>query len=401
YPLFDLLGHLFSWLPVGAVAFRFGLISSLVVLLSLAFILKTCAVVADKLTLNKKASGYLGEALLVVAALFFLSCQSVFSQCLSAKGCIYTLTLLIISVLIRIRVSKLKESRVIYAAWFLWGLGLANHWQTVILLVPFMIFLTVQKQGFTVKNTLFFCFFTVLGISLYLYLPLRAALLAQPSWGFPLNWTDFKWVVSRQLVGGEEMKIHSLGFYGGALTAMARSFQLWIPGVAALAVLGLWVVYRIEKNLTRDFFILFSAVVLALAGVHEANNLYLMPVYLTVLSGLVVLLSFAGLFWLLSKGGRPFQKTMAVVLLLFSFFWCWSSFEMEDRSRYTLAEDFGVNVLKCLPKNAVLLADGDNYVMPLWYVKYVDRLRPDVIVEPTVFLYHEWGWSQLGLQAGD
>jgi tetratricopeptide (TPR) repeat protein len=40
-------------------------------------------------------------------------------------------------------------------------------------------------------------------------------------------------------------------------------------------------------------------------------------------------------------------------------------------------------------------------MMPLWYAKYVDHLRPDVVVEPTVFLYHDWGWNQLGLQAED
>jgi hypothetical protein len=401
YPLFDLLGHVFSWLPVGTVAFRFNLMSSVIVLFSLVFLLKTCVALAARFKSKKNSSDDLIKPLLAVTALAFLSCGTVFSQCLSAKGCVYTLTLLILSVLIWMRVSGFKGKRIIYAAWFLWGLGLANHWQTIILLAPFVIFLTVWESGLTVKNIAFIWFFSILGLSLYLYLPLRAALTAQPSWGFPLHWTEFKWVVFRQLVAGEEMKIHPFGFYGEALAAIVAGCRVWMPGMMLAAAAGLFAIFRFEKALFRDFLILFLPIVLALAAVHETNNLYLMPVYLLPLAGLTALLSFAGLFWLLSKGGFAFQKTMVLVLILFSVFWGWTVFENQNKNRFTLVEDFGVNVLKCLPKGAVLLADGDNYVMPLWYVKTVDHLRPDVVVEPTVFLYHEWGWNQLGLQAED
>jgi hypothetical protein len=401
YPLFDLLGHVFSWLPVGTVAFRFNLMSSVIVLLSLVFLLKTCVALAARFKSNKNSSDDLIKPLLAVTALAFLSCQTVFSQCLSAKGCVYTLTLLILSVLIWMRVSGLKGRRVTYAAWFLWGLGLANHWQTIILLAPFVIFLTVWESGLTVKNVVFIWFFSILGLSLYLYLPLRAALTAQPSWGFPLHWTEFKWVVFRQLVAGEEMKIHRFGFYGEALAAILEGYRVWMPGMMLATAAGLFALYRFEKALFRNFLILFLPIGLALVVVHETNNLYLMPVYLLPLSGLTALLSFAGLFWLLSKGGFAFQRTVVLVLFLFSVFWGWNVFETQNKNRFTLAEDFGVNVLKCLPKGAVLLADGDNYVMPLWYAKYVNHQRPDVVMEPTVFLYHEWGWNQLGLQAED
>ena len=401
YPLFDLVGHVFSWLPVGTVAFRFNLISTLIVLLSLVFLLKTCVVLVARFKSKKNNSDYLVKPLLMVTALAFLSCGTVFSQCLSAKGFVYTLTLLILSVLIWMRVSGLRGKRVTYAAWFLWGLGLANHWQTIILLAPFVIFLTVWESGFTVKNFVFIWFFSILGLSLYLYLPLRAALMAQPFWGFPLHWTEFKWVVFRQLVAGEEMKIHRFGFYGEAFAAMLNAYGVWMPGMMVMAAAGGVVLYRFEKTLFRDFLILFLPIVLALAAVHETNNLFLIPVYLMPLSGLIALLSFAGLFWLLSKGGFAFQKTVVLVLILFSVFWGWNVFELQNKNRFTLAEDFGVNVLKCLPKGAVLLADGDNYVMPLWYAKYVNHQRPDVVLEPTVFLYHEWGWNQLRFQAED
>ncbi len=81
--------------------------------------------------------------------------------------------------------------------------------------------------------------------------------------------------------------------------------------------------------------------------------------------------------------------------------WMAHVYRLEDKSRYTLAEDFGLNVLQELPRNALLLADGDHYVMPIWYQKYAEALRPDVVFEPSIFLYHDWGWRQLADQSED
>jgi tetratricopeptide (TPR) repeat protein len=401
YPFFDLLGHVFSWIPVGSVAFRFNLMSSVIFFISISVVLKTCLELANKIKLNKSLSMPSVERLLVFVTLIFFFSENIFSQCLSAKGCVYALTLLLISVLIWLRVLGSVGEKWIYLVWFLWGLGLANHWQTVILLVPFMILLTVSKLKIDLKDLIFIGFTSILGLSLYLYLPLRTRLSSQPSWGFPLHWSEFKWIVFRQLVADEEMKVHFFSFYAQGLLAIFKSYRLFLPGVAVLAVMGLWVIYHHEKKMARDFFALFLPIVLALTLVHEEYNLYLMPVYLVPLSGLVVLLGFVGLLWLLAGKGNVFQATLIFVLILFAAFWGWGIFETQNKTKYMLAEDFAVNVMKLLPRGSVFLADGDNYVMPLWYAKYVTGKRPDLIMEPMVFLYHDWGWNQIARQSND
>jgi len=398
YPLFDLLGHVFSWMPVGSVAFRFNLMTSAIVFLSIGIVLKTCLVLADNLKLNKSLPASKIQWFLIFTGLVFFFCENVFSQCLSAKGSVYALTLLFISVLIWVRVSG---KRLVYFVWFLWGLGLANHWQTVILLTPFLILLTAFQSKINLKNLVFLGFTSVLGLSLYLYLPLRAALTAQPSWGSPLRWAEFKWIVFRQLVAGEEVKIHPFSFYAQGLRAVLNSYQSFVPGVVVLAVVGLWVIYRHEKKMARDFLAILLPVILALTLVHEEYNLYLIPVYLMPLSGLIVFLGFVGLLWLLAGKGNFFQATLIFVLILFVSIWGWSVFENQNKTKYMLAEDFGINVMKFLPRGSVLLADGDNYVMPLWYAKYVTGKRPDLVMEPMVFLYHDWGWNQIALQSND
>jgi hypothetical protein len=400
YPLFDLLGHVFSWVAVGSASFRFSLLSSLIVLISLAVVLKTCRILINQLNLKQSLSALKIELLLVFIALAFIFNSTIFSQSLSAKGCVYALTLLLISVLVWLCVLK-TNIKLIYLAWFLWGLGLASHWQTAILLAPFLVVFSGMEMKMTVKNLFLMGSVVLFGLSLYLYLPLRAALKTQPSWGDPLHWDDFKWVVFRQLVAGEEMKVHSFAFYRECLWAVLQSIQLWFPGVVVLMILGLWKINRENKPLARLFWILILPILLALIAVHEQNNLYLIPVYLMPLLGLVSLLILTGLLWLLTKKGSAFQLTVLLVLIFFGAFWGWTVFETQNRSRYTLAEDFGVNTMKFLPRGAVLLADGDNYVMPLWYLKYALGKRPDLVIEPMVFLFHDWGWNQLALQSAD
>ena len=97
----------------------------------------------------------------------------------------------------------------------------------------------------------------------------------------------------------------------------------------------------------------------------------------------------------------PLSNILLTILLFFSVVWLFHINRLENKNRYTLAEDFGTNVLKCLPKNSLLLADGDHYVMPIWYEKIVNQKRKDVIFEPSVFLYHGWGWKQLVDQSED
>ncbi|MGH7730533.1 MAG: hypothetical protein ACRENJ_04705 [Candidatus Eiseniibacteriota bacterium] len=51
-----------------------------------------------------------------------------------------------------------------------------------------------------------------------------------------------------------------------------------------------------------------------------------------------------------------------------------------DFSRYPFAEGFARDLLEPLPVRAILLTNGDNDSMPLWYMQQVEGVRPDVTV---------------------
>lgn len=426
YPFFNLIGHLVCQIPIGAIAFRLNLFSAFLTLLSLCLTLDALRKMAPLMgkyetqrpvgarhdsPLQQRLQNIFprvsNDLLLAAVGLVFVSFRGVFAQSLTAKGCIYTLTLLFTSVAVWLYVFQQRhpqDNRPLIAVWFLWAIGLANHWQTLILWVPFLLIWSYQKRkGWKTKVTLTMATLVVIGLSLYLYLPLRAQLNCEPCWGYPINLPLFYWVVSRQLVAGVEHWVQSGAFYAESAGEMTRAlFRDWIPGFAILSLGGMVLLWKRSRQLFLGLMALFVPVFLGIFAIHEEYNTYLMPVYLVSLAGLLVIFGFVAARWFLESFVHPKTSLVLIGILgLLSAGWLLHVFQLEDKSRYTLAEDFGTNALKGLPKGAILLADGDHYVMPIWYEHFAEGKRPDLIFEPSVFLYHGWGWKQLSDQSED
>jgi hypothetical protein len=192
-------------------------------------------------------------------------------------------------------------------------------------------------------------------------------------------------------------------FYADSAKEMASVlFKHWLPGFAILSLGGIWVLRRKFKNLFWGFSLLFAPIFLGIFAIHEQQNIYLLPAYLVSLTGLMLLFGYLAIVRLISAvNDERGVLLVAIIMGVLSIGWLDHVLQSENKSAYTLSEDFGINILKELPKGAILLADGDHYVMPIWYEQYVKGLRADIIFKPSVFLFHGWGWKQLGDQSED
>lgn len=82
-----------------------------------------------------------------------------------------------------------------------------------------------------------------------------------------------------------------------------------------------------------------------------------------------------------SMGGGAWFGPAVAILLLIPTLVAWSTNRRVcDLSRVRFAEGFARDLLEPLPERAILLTNGDNDTLPLWYMQLVEGLRTDVEV---------------------
>jgi len=177
YPLYILLGRLFTLLPIGNVAYRVNLISPLFASLAVIF-LYLCLV---HLTQHRTIS--------LLAALTFAFSRTFWSQAVIAE--VYTLNAFFVALVLYLLLKQTNKSanqqtcgersRTINKFAFVYGLSLTNH-LTMILLAPAIAIYALltglwknsQRAAINdVKKALTAAGPFLLGLSVYLYIPLR------------------------------------------------------------------------------------------------------------------------------------------------------------------------------------------------------------------------------------
>jgi hypothetical protein len=398
YPLFTLLGRLALLVPVGSPAFRLNLLSGLFVMLSVALIAR----LAFRLLRGwGQGDGPLAAMLAAGVALSVFSASNVFAQGLTAKGGVYTSTLLLLTVLLtlgeRAREGDRHPGRLTMAWLFLWALGMAHHWPTTFLWIPLLAWGGWSGWKGGLKRAASAASVILLGLSVYLYLPIRASQSPTLDWGHPAGWGEFLWTVTRRLTEGTEPWIRPWGEYAAHAREVARVFyaDAW-PGWILLALLGGILLWRARRPQAIPWMLAALTVPVAVVVVPRPETTYLLNVYLVCCAAPLTLLSLAGFLRLLPTGrARALRAFLAAAFLLAPLLWTVRTWGREDRSRDFMQEDHGVHLLRALPTGAFLVAEGDANVFPLWYQRLARGMRPDVGMTPFVFLHHDWGWSDV------
>jgi hypothetical protein len=65
-------------------------------------------------------------------------------------------------------------------------------------------------------------------------------------------------------------------------------------------------------------------------------------------------------------------------------------YQGNDQSRYISSYDEGINMLKSVNRDAVILCNGDIDILPLWYLQYVEGKRPEVVSFTMQLIPYDW-----------
>ncbi len=395
YPAFTLLGKVASLMPVGGPAFRVALLAAAAAALACWLAGRTACRLVHRLGMGPSHGLIAGTSTVCLLALSW----TFWSQALSAKGGVYALNACLLGALVWLTLRWLwresRPARSLVTAGLLLGVGMGHHWMSIASALPGLLAggLPILKRdriswaSWGVAGSL-----TLLGLSLYLLLPVRASTPLLLNWGRPHTAGQALWVITRAHYRPIELGKRPPGYWserGRHLAEVAaREWTPWLlwPGAVGVALLAL--------RLRQELWLLLGVATMVLAGVvfvahPPLNKLYITEPFLVPVIQIWTILSGVGLGWVASRlPGRTgltwaIPGGIALGLILVHG-------PRMDASRSYLSYDYGWNLLQGVHPKSVVFCEGDFDLFSLLYHHEVDRRREDVAVTAAVFLDYDW-----------
>ncbi len=366
YPLFTLLGRAFllGLAPlIDEPALRINLMTALFGAGAVAVFYRLVASVLPSRVVAASVSLLLAFA------------PTLWQQSLSCE--VYTLTALLLCTVLWLSVRLERGEDTLKPLVLIYGLSLTNNLMMALFLPGFLV-LAWRRVGFRKLVTHLPLF--VLPLLLYAYVPLATKLSSSPlAWGDPQTWSRFLEHVNgaqyRSSMFTQPLMTWHLRLWSYLHDFLWKEFGGHFLVFVFPGLLALWRRQRAFLALTVWVF----GVDIIYATNYRISDIYVyyIPSYLCVAvwigGGL-----FEGGEWL--RCTRPqLTRPMVLLLLLTPLVQMTTHLEATDKSSNFLEADFGNNILASAPKDAVVLTTN-NTVFTLWYLKWIKKLRPDVVV---------------------
>lgn len=307
---------------------------------------------------------------------------------------------------LRIESHSGRDAAALYQVAFLGGLALANHHFLALLLIPAVaptVWQALRQLG--VRGMTWSATALMLGLSVYVYLPLRASAGAALRLGQPNTWANFLWLISArafQKNTGDGVPQPLGERLADVLVALVEGVH-W--SVVALSILGLYALWRLP--ITRRIAYLYTAMLVVFItargwlGFVRSNPDalgYLMMAHVAVVAGA---LGFIAMLWRLTDergwAVAPRWSNLLTTLLIAAAIYHGYVGATRTALRYPFnATDVLADPRRRdLPPKAIVLAHAPATIFQYWGGEATENLRPDIVVVPVPFLSYPSMLSQL------
>jgi hypothetical protein len=398
YPLFTLLGHIFTLLPLGSLPFRVNLLAVACCAVTVGIVYFT----AFRLTGHRFPSA---------AAALLLAFTPLFWRW-SLVAEVFSLNNLLASVFIFFLVlwqERPERTKFLVAAALVSGLALTNH-HTFVLFGPAVIFLLWQQRKLLFARPQLFAACPaalLLGLLPYLYVPWAAARNPVVNWQGVVSLADFFALVLRRHCGTGQL-ICMGPYQGGSAIERILAFGASFGFIAALLIIfGMIQAYRQQRR--YFWFVLLAFVFAGPVFVAYANiNLSLGPTLFVLerfflLSHVIAapLMAF-GLLFIATHLAASFRTIRAQAItvvtgaaLLIALTSVPMNYNELDQSKNHVARRAAEDILSTARPGTLLLAAGDEVALPLLYLQAVETRRLEVTLVLMPMLPGEWYVRQL------
>ena len=406
YPTYVLIGKLFTFLPVGDVAYRLNLMSAF---FGAAGVSLTFLAARQLLRIVTRGTG---SALASFVAALLAAVTLAFAPIYwgqSSVAEVYALNAFFVAAVVLLLVLWLGDlGRVGGAAgWrkpvlasFLFGLGMGNHFTLALAVVPLGAVVLWRLRG---KATIPWRWMTLslaTGLLIYLYLPVSAAGNPPINWGDASNWSGFYWEVSatpyRGFVFGVEGRL-----VDNRILDWPRQMLDQFQGVGVvLGLVGLWRLWRRDRLLTAGMAVSFLAPSVY-ATFYATGDSFVFLIPAVIVGSLWIGVGVAYVVGALAptllggavSGARGAIALALIVIGLAALMPGLSIVQNHgelDLSRDTEARDFGPRVYETVESDAIVIAQTDRPLFALWYHSLVVDKDADVVVVARNFLASDW-----------
>jgi hypothetical protein len=406
YPLFTILGHLFSFIPfpeeVFRITFMCGVISSLAVVVffnMLVFIFRELYLEPDSKKDNSKnptfAKGlndltvyFISFSSSLILAFSFTFWNVANSIEVYSLHCFYVIS--IIYVMLKASHFTFQLNKEMERYWilfgFLVGLTFSNHLSSVFLSVG-CIYLYFSVSGFndvSYKRLAFIAIFFLIAFTAYIYYPLRAD---NPwiSWGYPKNLYNFyRHFTGKQfsvwMFSSTEVTSKQFSYY---ISAFPKEF-FYFPLI--LSLFGLIEIFKSQKRLFYFTVLLFAFNIFYAINydIHDIDSYFLLSYIVNS-----IWIAFGILF--IVKRAKTNKLQISVASLLIAAVILFSNYKENDESNNYFVRDYTFNVYNSAPgKSIIITSQWDFFVASSWYYQMVKGMRPDIAVIDKELLRKTW-----------
>ena len=451
-PLWALLAHLASLVPLGNVAVRinfssafFAALASAMLTLVVAELMITASYLgaskrrkkgaqrSKKAASRTRDEGSGIDRLLVLAPALGAGLLMTFSRTLWSYATItevYALNTLLILVILflmlrwrRCIIADRKSSGIaadagqishrritahdtfLYAAALVFGLALGVHHVTVALILPALGVIVYRTEGlrfFTSRRLIYAALISIGALAtIYAYLPLAASHSPVINWGNPHSLQEIWWHITGrqyQVYFSFTPKIMGEQFVEFCRMALREFGFSWLPLSLVLAVAGLASASRQDRT-TFWFlsFIIIADLAYALSyEIAEDKDAYYVPTFISI-----AIAAGFGIRWFIqlavSKSmpvGRPYLAAGITVLLTSAIAFT-ANWPFNNRRHYFIAHDYVENVLSAIEPNGLLLTLDWQVASPMFYAQEVEQRRRDVKIVDINLLRRSWYFDYL------
>ncbi|MBU1423304.1 MAG: DUF2723 domain-containing protein [Bacteroidetes bacterium] len=424
YPLFTILGWLFTKLPIdNTIIYKLNIMSALYGAASAYFFFLFLVSILEFLALGQAQTKnvrpgqtsvsfpklYRSIIPAVGGTLLLAFSPTYWSQAVAVE--VYSLHILFLSLILltffnAVKVFLLHKSnpqkekptiRELSVFALLLGMSFTNH-MTTILLMPGLIYMFFFVYGFT-RDTwrliLILLVAFVAGLSFYLYFPVRAANSPLLNWGNPVDLEKIFWHLS-----GKQYRV----WIFSSTDAAVKQFKYFINDLPKefnyifliVCLLGIWSLYKRRRELLIFTILLFIGCVGYSINydIHDIDSYFLLA-YFTLATWIAI-----GIQFILTRIRKSSTVICASTLfVIITFLPLAGNYQDVDESRNYYVEDYTKNMFESIDPNGIIISfQWDYFVSASYYYQLVEGFRSDVVVIDKELLRRSWYFKQLETQ---